>query len=239
MALSIIDQSRPWNDRSINAAGVALIVGVAGIALSLFSAGDAMDGGWLLRAAVPLRMLVLVLLATALLRAAGETWRDVGLTRPASWLQVAALVIGGYLAVGALFAGISVVLPALGLIQPADHAFSAIRGDTAQYLFWLLPVAWGSAAFGEELVFRGYVQSRFERLFGTSRRAGALAAVAQALVFGVLHAYLGLGGAVLAAAAGLVLGVVYFTGRRNLWACIILHGLIDTVSLTAFYIGAA
>ena len=66
-----------------------------------------------------------------------------------------------------------------------------------------------------------------------------LALFGQALIFGALHAYQGAGGAILAALTGLMLGFVYLLGNRNLWACIILHGMIDTISLTAIYLGAA
>jgi membrane protease YdiL (CAAX protease family) len=37
----------------------------------------------------------------------------------------------------------------------------------------------------------------------------------------------------------LVLGLVYIGARKNLWAGILLHGLVDTVSITAVYLGAA
>jgi len=218
--------------------GTLVLVCAGAAALSLFSAEIAIDGGLAERAAVPLRMLVLVGLAALLLRWSGETWADVGLNRPASLRLALGLVVGGYLAV-AVTAGLGhSLLPALGLAPKTSAIFGALRGDTAEYLYWLLPVAWGSAAFGEELVFRGFLQSRIERAFGGSGGAALSASVAQAVAFGALHGYLGAAGAILAGGTGLVLGLVYVAGGRNLWACIVLHGLVDTVSLTALYFGA-
>lgn len=220
--------------------GVVVLAAVAGVALSMFSAEIALGGGFLERMAVPMRMLALVALATLLLAASGESWRDVGLRAPPSLWRSAALVVGGYLAVGVAFVVVSqILLPAFGITHETSKIFSELRGDFGEYLYWLIPIAWGSAAFGEELVFRGYVQTRLERVLGSARAAPLLAALGQALIFGSLHAYLGLGGAILAASTGLMIGLVYIAGGRNLWPCIILHGLIDTVSVTAIYMGAA
>jgi membrane protease YdiL (CAAX protease family) len=183
-------------------------------------------------------MLLLVGGATLLLRTVGETWRDVGLSRP-RFGRTTALVVVGYLATTLVYALISKLLfPALGLTPKTLSLFSAVQGDTAEYLYWLIPVAWGSAAFGEELVFRGYLQTRLAHAFG-GRGGVALAVVLQAAVFGALHAYQGLGGAMVAAGAGLVLGLVYIAARKNLWAPILLHGLVDTVSINAVYFGVA
>lgn len=229
----------PGTNRAAMAGGVAVTVLACAAALALFPADMAVGGGWAERVAVPARMAVLVLLATLLLARAGQGWRDVGLRAPASAWRVLGLVLGGYVAVAAVGAALTLaVLPALGIAPKTAALFAALRGDTAEYLYWLLPVAWGSAAFGEELLFRGFLQSRLEGLFGSGRGAALFAVLAQAAIFGALHAYQGPGGALLAAGTGLVLGSVYLVGGRNLWPCILLHGLVDTVSLTALYLGA-
>jgi membrane protease YdiL (CAAX protease family) len=219
--------------------GAIAISGLAALAMAAFSTEQAVGGGLLERAAVPLRMLMLVIAATLLLRSAGETWRDVGLSRPPLGRTVA-LIIVGYVGMTAMYLGVTqFLLPALNVTPKAAILFSGVRGNIGEYLYWLLPVIWGSAAFGEELVFRGFLQTRFARAIGDGRGAAALAVVLQAAVFGALHAYQGLGGAIVAAGAGLVLGLVYIGARKNLWAGILLHGLVDTVSITAVYLGAA
>ena len=222
------------------AVGALAISLVAAIALALFSTEQAVGGDWLQRAAVPARMLFLVLAATLLLRWSGASWRDVGLPRPASWWRTSGLVVGGYVAVGLMFAlTTQLLLPALGVAPKTISLFAALEGNAAEYLYWLLPVAWGSAAFGEELVFRGYLQSRLQSAMGGAKGAAAAALLLQGLIFGALHAYQGLGGAIIAGTTGLVLGGVYLAARKNLWAPIILHGLVDTVTLTAVFLGVA
>ena len=37
---------------------------------------------------------------------------------------------------------------------------------------------------------------------------------------------------------GFLLGALYLLVRRNLWVGILVHGFIDTISLTAVYLGA-
>jgi len=39
--------------------------------------------------------------------------------------------------------------------------------------------------------------------------------------------------------AGLILGAAFLLSGRNLWACILAHGLIDTVGVVAVYFGWA
>ena len=221
-------------------AGSIVLSGVAVVAMSVFSTTESLSGDLLHRLGVPLRMLVLFSLATVWLRASRSSWRAVGLRRPASMGKVALLVIAGYVSVGAAFALLTGVgLPILGLTPKTAEAFSGLTGNTGLYIYLLVVVAWGSAAFGEELVFRGFLQSRLELVFGWTRVPGVLAVLTQAIVFGALHFYQGAGGAIVAGTTGLIIGLVYIAGGRNLWVPILLHGLIDTVSLSAIYFGVA
>jgi membrane protease YdiL (CAAX protease family) len=213
---------------------------MAALSMALFSTEQAVGGDSLERAAIPARMLLLVGIATFLLRRAGETWEGVGLCKPASLWRTAGLVVFGYLAMGAAFAiATQLLLPSLGIAPKVVSLFSGVEGNTAEYLYFLIPVIWGSAAFGEELLFRGYLQTRLHKALGSSKGATFLALSFQALIFGALHSYQGIGGAIMAGAAGLVLGAVYLAARKNLWAPIILHGLVDTVSISAIYFGVA
>ncbi|HET9426753.1 MAG TPA: CPBP family intramembrane glutamic endopeptidase [Allosphingosinicella sp.] len=237
---SLKPSGAPTSNVSHAAAGSLLITIMAAAGMALFSTAEAVGGDLLQRSAVPARMLFLLLLATWLLRLSGSSWREVGLRPPASKIRTFLLVIGGYLLIGVTFGVLgSVVLPALGIAPKTTEAFAGLTGNTGLYLYLLIVVAWGSAAFGEELVFRGFLQSRLETAFGSSRTSMALAVLAQAVIFGALHSYQGVGGAILAGATGLIIGLVYIAGGRNLWACILLHGLVDTVSLSAIYFGVA
>lgn len=181
----------------------------------------------------PVEMLVLLAVATALLRREGLRWRDLGLTRPASGWRTLGLVAGGWIATyaGGLIVLFGVIRP-LGLPSPDVKLMLDLMRTPFAYPVTLL-LTWTTVAFGEELQFRGFIFSRFEQLFGGSRRAVLGAWLAQGLLFGALHAYQGPGGMMTTGTIGLVLGGVYLLGRRNLAACVIVHGLIDTAGLTA------
>lgn len=64
-----------------------------------------------------------------------------------------------------------------------------------------------------------------------------LAILLQAVVFGALHAYQGLGGRVVAGVSGLSLGLIWRFSGGNLWAPIVVHGLIDFISITEIFLG--
>jgi membrane protease YdiL (CAAX protease family) len=232
--------SAPASEARTALAGAIVLSGLAFVAMSLFSTSEALSGDLLHWLGVPLRMLFLVGIAALWLRWSGEGWRAVGLRAPGSIGKTALLVIGGYLAIGGAYGVLGgVVLPALGAAPRTVESFPNLTGNTGLYLYLVFVVAWGSAAFGEELVFRGFLQSRLEKAFGGTRASATIAVLGQAAIFGALHSYQGLGGAILAGTTGLIIGLVYVAGGRNLWAPILLHGLIDTVSLSAIYFGLA
>ncbi len=134
--------------------------------------------------------------------------------------------------------------------RPPDHRQLALRPqdlgrlgdiqhDTTRYLVLLIPIGWGTAVFGEELVFRGFLNTRLATGFGGGRAAIAVSVAVQALLFGLGHAYLGPRGIMNAAAIGLVSGGVYWANGRNLWPLVIAHGLVDSVGLTLLRLGVA
>lgn len=102
----------------------------------------------------------------------------------------------------------------------------------------MLPVSIGTAAFGEELIFRGFITNTLQRLFG-GPGIGAVFAVltAQAVIFAGLHFYQGVGGMITAGVAGLAPGLTWLIARRNLWAGIAIHALLDGSAMTAIYLG--
>jgi membrane protease YdiL (CAAX protease family) len=217
---------------------IVWLVATIGTSLAVgLLAREGVGGEFLMRLAAPAQMLILFVVATVLLRRRGVRWRSVGLARPRSWRRVAGLVVAGYLGVVCLN-GLLVLLvfPRLGVASPAFDALGVLKGHPWVYVSWLL-LAWSSAALGEELQFRGFLWSRLERLFGGGQAAGWATLIVQAGLFGLGHVYQGLGGVLATACAGLVLGAVFLAGRRNLVACMVLHGLIDTVSLTALFLG--
>lgn len=186
----------------------------------------------------PFAIVCAALAATWLLRRRGQSWSDLGMTLPIRWkpaLGYACLAIAlTYLTVG-VFQG--VLLPALGLPTPDLSGETGMRGDPVAFVLRLVIVAWGTAAFAEEMVARGFVMGRLAAAFGDHRRARAGAAVSQAVLFGAGHFSQGPTGMVLTGLIGLVMAFVFYRARCSLWPCIIAHGLIDTLGLSLIFFG--
>ena len=210
------------------------------------------DNKWLIIAELTLALLIMVayladfiplsatpfllLLGWLSLWLRGIGWRAVGLKRPARWRDT--LLLG--IAVGVVYQFFSLYMlePLIVLLtgKPIDLSqFAPVKGNVFLLALFLVLV-WTLAAFGEELVYRGYLMNRMSRLAGGSSRAWALSLVVVSLLFAVVHLSQGISGVATVIAAGLVYGGLYLWSGRNLWAPIIAHGVYDTVAvLLAFW----
>jgi membrane protease YdiL (CAAX protease family) len=164
-------------------------------------------------------------------------WRDIGLRKPEKWLPIIglSLVIGiGYQALDTV-----AIAPLLQRLtgQVIDLSEFAILKDNLPALLAFMAISWTEAAFIEEMFFRGYLLNRFMDVAGRERLGITIALLANAIIFGFAHAYQGLTGVLDTGVAGLVLGLLYFLARRNLWLPILTHGIIDTVGFLLIYAG--
>ena len=182
-------------------------------------------------------VVVAAIVATILLRRRGRSWRSLGLTRPTSLPKAILWIIGGYFAIAAIYGVLQYLIGRFGGTPPDYSAFRDLPGNLPLLLLWIIPISWGSAAFGEEMVMRGFIMNRLADGFGGTRLAWSMAMLLQAIIFGLLHSYQGWTGVLFVALISLVLGSVYILGGRNLWPCIVIHGVADTLSLVAIYTG--
>jgi uncharacterized protein len=132
-----------------------------------------------------------------------------------------------------------VIEPVAGHFWPpivAPAGAEAITGNIKAALIALVLV-WTFAAFGEEIGFRGYLLTRAADLGERTTPAYWIGIVFVAILFGYGHYYKGPAGILNSGVAGLVLGAAYMLSGRNLWTCILAHGFIDTVGVTALFFG--
>ena len=174
--------------------------------------------------------------ATFFLRSEGMGWRHLMLGTSLSTRQVAMYAALAFGIAWALVFVMTWVLQNLFGFPPVDVSRFEIllKDNPVMYLWYLIPVAWGSAAIGEEMLSRGFLQHRLEGLSNT-----AVAVVLQAMIFAGVHFYQGLTGVINIFLLALVFGVVYVRCGRNLVPLIIAHGVIDTISLTLIFTGHA
>lgn len=227
----------PTATKTLIAAQLAAFVVAAALLIPAITPGAAAVGAAATKLLFLARMAVLVALAHWLLRQRSLRWSDVGLHRP-SWRRFAFALAAGLVLAGICFVAAQALAARLGLPMPNYAAFAPIRGNLWQYLFWVGPVTLGTAALGEELAFRGFVMDAVRRLCGGSGVVASVLAVAgQAVLFGVLHAYQGPGGMMMAGAIGLALGLTRLVAGGNLWSGFVIHALLDGSAMTAIYLG--
>lgn len=136
------------------------------------------------------------------------------------------------------------VLPVAVIQQPRDKMaqFEAMLQSPLKFLLvWMfcLLLAYYVAAITEEIFFRGLLQERLGRLLG-SEWAALIASVFLFAVYHMSSAFTKQGniaGAFFSvmeeqAVGGLLLGLIWMR-TRNLWICMFIHALIDSVALLA------
>lgn len=112
--------------------------------------------------------------------------------------------------------------------------FADLQGNHSKLLF-LLGLTWTLAAFGEEIVYRGYLQRRMCDLLGHTRSAIFWAVGFSSLLFGLAHTEQGIIGVVLTTLDAVFFSWLKYRYENNLWASILAHGLSNTTGLVAFY----
>jgi membrane protease YdiL (CAAX protease family) len=125
-------------------------------------------------------------------------------------------------------------LPPLRRTRPAY--LGAIEGNLDVVLA-LLPFIWLSAAICEEIVYRGFIQQRLERILGGGLVGNAAAIALTSLIFAANHAVQGLSGMIQTFIVSCVLGAIFIRSRHNLVLMILIHGVWDTFSVTVMYFG--
>jgi membrane protease YdiL (CAAX protease family) len=171
------------------------------------------------------------------LRVRGRSWRTLGLRKYGTWVQT----IGWGAALGALLEAFELFVSQPVLVrllhkQPDLDIFQALHGNLKWTLLAILG-AWTLAAFGEEMVYRGYLMNRVADFFNRTNWAWVLSLFAVHIGFGLAHAYQGITGMIDEALMGFLLGVIYLRTGRNLAVPIVAHGLTDTIDFVLMFVG--
>ena len=132
------------------------------------------------------------------------------------------------------------LLPALAYllkVGPPDFSrYDILRGNLKLFLI-ATPGAMITGGFIEEYIYRGLMIDRLSRIFGGSKRALIYAALLNGVPFGLIHFQWGIGGMLVTAVMGSVLGVMYLATKRNLWPLIAAHATLDALLMTQVYFG--
>ncbi|HMH01454.1 MAG TPA: CPBP family intramembrane glutamic endopeptidase [Terriglobales bacterium] len=207
------------------------------LSLAEFVIGSAIVVGHNVYHVIPNEVPILFVIGLISLRVRDGGWGAMGLRWPLSWRRTVLIALGA--AATRLILGAVVIDPLTARFWPAAIAPSgvdAISGNVVVALRWLL-IVWTFAAFGEEISYRGYLLTRAADVGLRSKTAYWIAVLMVSVLFGIGHYYKGPAGMVDSGMAGLVLGITYMLSGRNLWACILAHGFIDTFGVVALFFG--
>jgi hypothetical protein len=205
--------------------------------LAEFAMGAAIVLGHNVYHVVPNEVPILFVIGLISLRVRDGGWGVIGLRLPASWAKTALFAAAA--AAARLLIGQFITDPITAHFWPpavGPSGFDEITGHPLIMLRWLL-IVWTFAAVGEEVSYRGYLTIRAADVGSRSKTAYWVATLLVSVLFGYGHYYKGSAGMIDSGMAGLVLGVAFLLSGRNLWVCILAHGMIDTIGVVALYLG--
>jgi uncharacterized protein len=188
---------------------------------------------------IPNEVPILFVLALISVYLRNGTLAAIGLKRPESWSRI--LVIALAAAILRILLGEVVISPLAEQFWPPTKPLAMgenLPGNIKLALSYLV-LAWTWAAFGEEIGYRGYLLARGAEVGRRSTAAYLIAMVLVSFLFGFGHYYKGPTGVVDSTFSGLILGTAFLVAGRNLWACILAHGFIDSIAVIIVYLGLA
>lgn len=215
---------------------------------------DISDSPWVTLALVSLAAIILIvtgirkksqlgiLLVVALIIIAARlgltSFTQMGFVPPENWPST--VLLGVLIGSGLSLLSVIVFQPLFENITKQPHDVSiveGVRGNWKALLSWLV-LTWTFVAFGEEILFHGFLMSQLIKLLGTGSLALVLNVLLTNIIFGLAHAYQGRSGTWSTGIIGACLSVLYILSGFNLWLPILTHGMADTVELVLMSRGA-
>ena len=170
------------------------------------------------------------------MRVRGVTWKELGLRKPKNFgktLGVSSLIL--VLVIVSILVFEIVKDNLLLSISPDTSSESAVSkfGDLKgnwPHFFFIILFVWVES-FLEELLDRGFLMNWFEKLFSKTSFAIIISVLLQAVIFGFRHSYDLSERSITVGIIGLIMGIAYYTFGRNLWALIIAHCVLNSISM--------
>lgn len=135
----------------------------------------------------------------------------------------------------AFLLGSMIIINFAGPMEQADLSkYEYLKNNPWLFAISMLGVYLVSS-FGEELVYRGYLMDRLQRITDNLRYEKSISVVASAILFGLAHYQWGAMGMVQTTMMGLVLATSYLLLNKRLIILILSHAYLDTLLLFSIY----
>ncbi len=165
----------------------------------------------------------------------GVGTREIGLVKPKSWIK--AIGLGLFYAIVVFIVFRISLEPLLESVTGTERdlsRFDYLKGNLSELLNTIV-ILWITAAFFEEVLYRGFLTSNVASMLKYSKLGWGLGIGLSALIFAVAHGYQGLSGILLTGSAALFFTWIFFRHGKNLWIPIIAHGITDTSGALLVY----
>ena len=165
------------------------------------------------------------------------SWKDIGFETPKNILRT--MMLGLMIAILYQLLSIMVFVPIISSFTATRIDLSKIIAlkDSWNNMLFAIIMSWTFAAFGEEIVYRGYMNDLIHRVFARPKAGMILGLMISTILFALGHGYQGISGIVENIIFGLTMGIVYSLSRKNLWLPILIHGFVDTIGLGLIFAG--
>lgn len=229
-----------WGRFILQFATVMIVYFVAQIPPALIWGFETADGQFSITStgaavSTALGMAAALLVAWAWLRKDGALAQAWNLRAPASWPRTLGWSVLATVGIIGWFTLGSMLVQAMGLATPdVAEVLDWVTQSSFHFILWIVLVALFAAGLGEELLWRGFLMDRLERLGGLSEKVWLVIAI-QAVLFGLPHLYQGLGGVIITGVVGLGFGWLRYRFSGNLWACVIAHMAVDVLMMSLSY----
>lgn len=151
------------------------------------------------------------------------------------------LVIAPLVAFGLFVLYVIALVPGIEMLTgvPIDYSsMDQLRGNLPTTLIWIV-IVWATAAFGEEIIFRGYLMRQFIKFFGDSIMSLAITILIISVFFGYMHMQQGITGQLVAGITGALFSLIFVLRKYDLWFMIMVHGFFNTIAFLSIYFGLA
>ncbi len=166
-------------------------------------------------------------------QAGGWAWSQLGFAPGSRWWYSLLISLGTIILIIVVSGIVRPLVTGIG-DQPDISHLMVLQGNLPLLILALILV-WITAAFLQELVFRAFLINSLDVLLGRNDWSPWWAVSISSVIFGLMHAWQGIGGIISTGIIGFIFGAVFLLNGRRILPLIIAHGILDSISLWGIY----